>query len=257
MTKSIIWSIVGPGLLAHCAIICGWKKRIIAGAGAQRGQLQVGDLEFAGRGALRDHLADGRGDALHMGDADVPALLHRDLDHLVQLGIADIALGVHAMDGLDQLAQARPRRPGPGRDPLRLDLDLAHQGPRHAFVDRLLRIEEAIDVGGAHPQFLGDVGDRGLLVADLPEQTLRHHENPFPGVGFDMFRNQRHVSCSMFNYSAASASGIACGPLILHVAAQDQAARPGRFLPGSCGTTGRKGPAGTARSGRLQQTNRP
>src|SRR5207248_1066930 len=30
MKKSIIWSIVGPGLVAHCAIICGWKNRIIA-----------------------------------------------------------------------------------------------------------------------------------------------------------------------------------------------------------------------------------
>src|SRR5216683_3543152 len=29
MTKSIIWSIDGPGLRAHCAIICGWKNRII------------------------------------------------------------------------------------------------------------------------------------------------------------------------------------------------------------------------------------
>ncbi|MGY3461070.1 hypothetical protein ACVWW5_006520 [Bradyrhizobium sp. LM3.4] len=30
MTKSIIWSMVGPGLVAHWAIIWGWKKRIIA-----------------------------------------------------------------------------------------------------------------------------------------------------------------------------------------------------------------------------------
>jgi len=56
-------------------------------------------------------------------------------------------------------------------------------------VDRLLRIEEAIDVGGAHPQFLGDVGHRGLLVTELPEQTLRHHEDALAGVGFGMFGN--------------------------------------------------------------------
>ena len=31
------------------------------------------------------------------------------------------------MDGLHQLAQAGRRRPGRARDPLRLDLDLAHQ----------------------------------------------------------------------------------------------------------------------------------
>ena len=30
MTKSIISSIVGPGLVAHWAIIWGWKKRIMA-----------------------------------------------------------------------------------------------------------------------------------------------------------------------------------------------------------------------------------
>src|SRR5438094_7443415 len=29
-TKSIIWSSDGPGLVAHWAIICGWKNRIIA-----------------------------------------------------------------------------------------------------------------------------------------------------------------------------------------------------------------------------------
>jgi len=30
---------------------------------------------------------------------------------------------------------------------------------------------------------LGDVGHGGLLIADLAKQTLRHHENPFAGVG--------------------------------------------------------------------------
>ena len=49
-------------------------------------------------------------DRLHVRDADFPALLHRDLDHLVQLGIADIAFRVHAMDGGQQLAQAGGRR---------------------------------------------------------------------------------------------------------------------------------------------------
>ena len=129
-----------------------------------------------------------------MGDADVPAFLHRDLDHLVQLGIADIALRVHAVDGFHQLAQAQARRAGPVRDRPGFDLDLAHHGARDALVDRLFRIEKAIDVGRTHPQHLGDVGDRGLLVADLAEQTLRRNENAFPCVGFDMFRNQRHGS---------------------------------------------------------------
>ena len=199
MTKSIIWSIVGPGLLAHCAIICGWKKRIIPVQAQSEASCRSGASNSPDGGPLRDHQAEGRGDTLHMGDADVPVLLHRDLDHLMQLGITDIALGVHAVDGLHHLAKADRRRPGLPGDPLRLDLDLAHQRPRHALVDRLLRIEEAIDVGGAHPQFLGDVGNRRLLVADLPEQTLRHHENPFPCVSLDIFRNQRHLSsqCSI------------------------------------------------------------
>ncbi len=104
MTKSIIWSMVGPGLVAHWAIIWGWKKRIIAVQAHSAASCRSGDLELAGGHALRDHLADDAGDALHMGDADVPVLLHRDLDHLVQLVIADIALGVHAVDGGEQLA---------------------------------------------------------------------------------------------------------------------------------------------------------
>jgi hypothetical protein len=88
-----------------------------------------------------------------------------------------------------ELAQFRRRRPRLGRDFLRRDLDLAHQAPRHALVDRLLGLEEAIDVGRAHPQLFGNVADGGLLVAELTEQTLRHHENPFSRVGFDIFRN--------------------------------------------------------------------
>src|SRR5207248_3004032 len=102
--------------------------------------------------------------------------------------------------------------------------------------DRLLRIEKAIDVRRTHAQDLSNVGHGGLLIADLAKQTLGHHENPFAGVGFDMFGNQRHggaqfdvpIGCLsmifaqtlrvcreenrllffliMFNYSAAAAS---------------------------------------------------
>ena len=62
MTKSIIWSIVGPGLLAHCAIICGWKNRIMPVQAQSAASGRSGGLEFAGRRALSDHLADGGGD---------------------------------------------------------------------------------------------------------------------------------------------------------------------------------------------------
>ena len=200
-------------------------------AGAQRRRLQIGHLELAGRHALRNHAADGPGDQLHMGHADVPALLHGDLHHLMQLGIADIALRVHAVDGFHELAQADGRRTGPRRDGLCRHLDLAHHDPRDALMDRLFRIEKAIDVRRAHAQHLGDVGDGGLLIADLAKQTLRHHENPLACVGFDMFGNQRHGRAQfglldslfepdlfaklllifsdparVFNYSAAAAS---------------------------------------------------
>jgi hypothetical protein len=40
-------------------------------------------------------------------------------------------------------------------------------------VDRLLRIEEAIHIRRAHAQFFGDVGDGGLLVADLARAATR------------------------------------------------------------------------------------
>ncbi len=185
--KSIIWSIVAVGLLTAWAIICGWKKRImpVQVQSAVSGRSGASNSPDATPCAITSPMH--AGNAFDMGDADVPVLLHRDRDHLVHLGIADIALRVHAIDGLEQLAQPGLGRTGLRHDPPRLDLDLAHQGAGHAFVDRLLRIEEAIDVGGAHPQFLGDVGDRRLLVADLPEQTLRHHEDALAGVGFDMF----------------------------------------------------------------------
>src|SRR5258708_7524767 len=163
------------------------------GGGAHRRQRYVRRLEFTGRCAFADHGGNGMGDPLHVGDADLPALLHRDLDHLVQLGIADIAFAIHAVDRGHQFAQAGSRRSPLGRDGLGRLFDPAHQGARDALMDRLFRIEKTIDVRRAHPQFFGDIGNRRLLIADLTEQTLRHDENPFSCVGFDMFRDQRHV----------------------------------------------------------------
>src|SRR5947209_7712965 len=216
------------------------------GADAQRCHRHVGRFELPGRNALRDDACDRLGDRLHVGGADFPALLHRDFHHLMQLGIADIALRVHAVDGGDQFAQAkagRSRFVGDGRSHV---FDLAHQDARDTLVDRLFRIEKAIHVGRAHPQLFGDVGDRGLLIADLPEQPLRHHENPLPCVRLDMFGNQRHdllnvQTFSMFNYSAASASGNAgsscCGaetvcwlaPLSSRLLRNQSAYGPGRY----------------------------
>jgi len=119
--------------------------------------------------------------------ANVPALLHRDLDHLVQLRIADVAFRIHAMDGCHQLAQAASRQTRPGGNGLRGIFDFAHQAAGDALVDRLLRIEEAIDIRRTHSQHLGDVGDGGLLIADLAKQAQRHLEDSFSGVGFDVF----------------------------------------------------------------------
>ena len=224
--------------------------------GAERRQPHIGDLELAGGHALRDHAADGLGDQLHMGDADVPALLHRDLDHLMQLGIADIAFRVHAIDGLDHLAQPLRRRARLLHDHGCRFLDLAHQGAADALMDRLLGIEEAVDVGRRHPQFLGDVGDRGLRIAELAEQTLRHHENPFSCVRLDMFGNQRHgvLHCSIIRLLQQAEMRALPDR---NAAAQDRPLRLRLSRPGSCGTIARRGPAGTARSGRLQQTIRP
>jgi len=105
--------------------------------------------------------------------------------HLVQLGVADIALGIHMVNGGQQLAQAAGRRTRPGRDRLGRLLDPAHQQAGDGLVDRLLRLEEAIDIRRAHPQHLGDVGDGGLLIADFANRRFGHHEDAFPHVGFD------------------------------------------------------------------------
>src|SRR3954469_3596904 len=115
-------------------------------------------------------------------------------------------------------------------------------------MNRLLRFEEAIDVGGAHLELLGDVPDRGLEITDLAEQPLGHLKNTIPGVPFDMFRNQCHLSGLVnqqfiFTYSAASASGIAfwsslpcCGaagcsgvPASSRLLRNQRAQRPGRY----------------------------
>ncbi len=95
----------GPGLVGALRDHLRMEEPHHRGADAHRRLRHVIDRELAGRGAVGDDRADGLGHPLHMGDADLPALLHCDLDHLVQLGIADIALAVHAVDRGQKLAQ--------------------------------------------------------------------------------------------------------------------------------------------------------
>ena len=52
--------------------------------------------------------------------------------------VADIAFGVHAVDGCHQFAQTLGRRATPACDRLGRFLDLAHQTAGDALMDRLL-----------------------------------------------------------------------------------------------------------------------
>ena len=187
------------------------------------------------------------------------SLLHRDLDHLMQLEIADIALRVHAMDGLHQVAQAGAA--GPGVRAIRWASSSTSPISARATPSWIafFEIEEAIDVGGAHPQLFGDIGDRGLLVADLRGTGAPPPRGSAPGCRFRYV--PKPASCVRLFFNVHLFGGFSkrkCGLcLAFMLRCGSRLLGRSRFLPGSCGTRGRRGPAGTARSGRLQQTNRP
>jgi len=68
----------------------------------------------------------------------------------VQLVVADITVGVHAIGGGEKLPEGpRKHRNGPGHDPAALESRHRPISERAtAWMNRLLRFEEAIDVAG-------------------------------------------------------------------------------------------------------------
>jgi hypothetical protein len=120
--------------------------------------------------------------ALDMPLHDGPALDHGDLHYLVHALAAGVAVGVHAVDGVDEIAEASGSRLGASDDRVQGRLDLPHQALGDGLVDRLLRVEEAVDVGRAHAQGLGDVGDGGLLIPDFTEQPGGRVDDPLAGL---------------------------------------------------------------------------
>ena len=69
-------------------------------------------------------------------------------------------------------------RAGLGRHRAGLLDDLAGHLLQHRLGDRRLGGEEAVDVGGRHAELGGDVGDRGLQVAELAVEPLRRLHDP-------------------------------------------------------------------------------
>jgi len=91
--------------------------------------------------------------------------------------------GLSARDALD-VAQALGRGPVLIGDRGNRLFLLALVALQHRLVDRLLGIEEAIDVGGAHPQGFGDVRDGRLLVPDIAEEALGGVDDDLSGIAF-------------------------------------------------------------------------
>src|SRR5262245_12081306 len=102
------------------------------------------------------------------------------------------------MHGCQQLAQPARGAPPARGNSLRGLLDLSHQSPGDAGVNRLLGIEKTINIGRAHMYGLGDVGHRRLLVADFAKQAFGNDENPPPNVCFDVFTYVTHLKSQPF-----------------------------------------------------------
>jgi hypothetical protein len=90
-------------------------------------------------------------------------------------------------DEPDQIAYSLHSGTAGCRNFSRLGLDLAEEVHADSLVDFRFRREEAIDVGGRHVQFMGDIDDRRLLKSDLPEQAFRGRDNPLTSVLFFRF----------------------------------------------------------------------
>src|SRR5262245_24283923 len=160
------------------------------------------------------------------------------------------------MHGCQQLAQPARGASSARGNSLRCLLDLPHQLPRDASVDRFLGIKKAINIGRAHLKSLGDVRYGRLLVADFAKQAFGNDENPLPNVCFDMFSYVAHLKSQPFLLTrrqpqAEFRQTVACvqtGPT----------ARPRhRARPAAYDTTTHTDWAGTATSKTLQRTGHP
>ncbi len=224
------------------------------GAGAHGCQFDVPSLKLTLGSTVRDDTADGNGDALHMSSADIPTLFHGDGDHLMQLGIADIAFGIHLMDRRQQFAEPRGGRLRIFSNRSSGLFNFPHQPLRHGRDDRLLRIEEAIDVRRAHPEHLGDISHGGLLVADFTKQLFRDHNDAAPHIGFDVIRNQSHLGVQSSVIRQQAERPVACRDGAVR---DDPHPHPIRVHPGSCETIAHRGREDTTTSRTSPQTIHP
>src|SRR5262249_25545411 len=98
-----------------------------SGRRAGSGKTGVGDLKLASCDTIRDDLRYDAGDAIQMRPADIPILFHRDGDHVMHFRIADVAFGIHPMDGRKKQTQPFDGIPLLLRDRLRCPLYLPHE----------------------------------------------------------------------------------------------------------------------------------
>src|SRR5262245_8308004 len=161
------------------------------------------------------------------------------------------------MHGCQQLAQPA-RRASPARgNSLRCLLDLPHQLPRDASVDRFLGIEKAINIGRTHLKSLGNVRHGRLLVADFAKQTFGNDENPLPNVCFDMFSYVAHLKSQPFLLTRRQPQ-LESRRTPARVATCLKARPPRRRVrQAAYDTTTHTDWAGTAKSKTLQRTGRP
>ena len=141
------------------------------------------------RDTVRHHPFQCRADPVDMVPAHPPTLRHGGFHHLMDARVVLAALDTVAVklpdDFRDPLVRAEAGSHGDARDQC---LDLTGDAFDHRLVDGFLRFEESIDIGRAHPERLGDVGDGGLLVADLAKETLCRRQNPASCRGGRVFQ---------------------------------------------------------------------
>ena len=113
-----------------------------------------------------------------------PILDYRRINQIVQLTVEHILFKVCRFDEPDQIAYSLHSGAAGCRNFSRLGLDLAEEVHADSLVYFRFRREEAIDVGGRHVQFMGDIEDRRLLISDLPEQAFRGRDNQLTNVLF-------------------------------------------------------------------------
>ena len=186
----------GPGMRAHWSISSGcWKRSIavwmqrVAAAGSTCAELAAGDAfgHDAPPAARRSRSIWPR------MASQLSSIAAQTISCMRCWSAKRASLSRCVVSSISR--SRSPARPGPCRD-LRPAPPPARpcSAPRTASLIDFFGVEEAIDIGRAHAQRPGDVGDGRLLIADVAEEALGGVDDAVPRVALRLAQQGTQTS---------------------------------------------------------------